>query len=64
MASMISKQTGKAIVAYVKYKYSRTVCLQYLSCYVALILVLLTVAYIIMTMHVFSMDNAGGDSST
>ena len=51
MARMISKQTGTAIVTYVEYKYSRTVCLQYLSCYVALILVLLTVAYIIMTMH-------------
>ena len=41
MARMISKQTGKAIVAYVEYKHSRTVCLQYLSCYVALILGLL-----------------------
>ena len=61
---MISKQTGTAIVTYVEYKYSRTVCLQYLSCYVALILVLLTVAYIIMTMHVFSMNTAGGDTST
>ena len=36
--SMLSKQTGKAIVAYVKYMYSRTVGLQYISCYVALIL--------------------------
>ena len=34
--SMLSKQTGKAIVAYVKYKYSRTEGLQYVSCYVAL----------------------------
>ena len=51
-------------MTYVEYKYSRTVCLQYLSCYVALTLVLLTVAYIIMTMHVFSMNTAGGDSST
>ena len=34
MARMISKQTaGKAIAAYVEYKYSRTVGLQYLSCY-------------------------------
>ena len=64
MASMISKQIGTAIVTYVEYKYSRTVCLQYLSCYVPLILVLLTVAYIIMTMHVFSMNTAGGDTST
>ena len=63
MARMISKQTaGKAIVAYVEYKYSRTVGLQYLSCYAALILVLLTIAYIIMTMHVFSVNTAGGDS--
>ena len=43
---MLSKQTGKVIVAYVKYKYSRTVGLQYISCYVALILGLLTIAYI------------------
>ena len=63
MARMISKQTGKAIVAYVDNKYSPTVGAQYLSCYVALILVLLTIAYIIMTMHVFSMNTAGGDSS-
>ena len=63
MARMISKQTGKAIVDYVDYKYSPTVGLQYLSCYVALILVLLTIAYLIMTMHVFSMNTAGGDSS-
>ena len=60
MACMISKQTGNAIVAYVDYTYSPTVCLQYLSCYVALILPLLTVAYIIMTMHAFSMNIAGG----
>ena len=45
-------------MAYVEYKYSRTVGLRYLSCYVALILVLL---YIIMKMHVFSMNTAGGD---
>ena len=38
---MISKQTGKATVAYVEYKHLRTVGLQYLSCYVALILGLL-----------------------
>ena len=63
MARMISKQTVKAIVAYVEYKYSRTVGLQYLSCYVALILVLLTISYIIMTMHVFSMNTACCDSS-
>ena len=63
MARMISKQTGKAIVAYVAYKYSPTVGLQYLSCYVALISVLLTIADLIMTMHVFSMNTAGGDSS-
>ena len=63
MARMISKQTRKAIVDYVEYKYSRTVGLQYLSCYVALILVLLTIAYIILTIHVFSMNTAGGDSS-
>ena len=37
-ARMISKQTRKATVAYVEYKHSRTVGLQYLSCYVALIL--------------------------
>ena len=41
----------------------RVLGLQYLSCYVALILVFLTIAYIIMTMHVFSMNTAGGDSS-
>ena len=60
--SMLSKQTGKAIVAYVKYKYSRTVGLQYNSCYVALILGLLTIAYI-MTVRVFIRNIAGGDSS-
>ena len=43
-----------------EYKYSRTV--QYLSCYVASILGLITIAYIIMTMHVFSMNMAGGDN--
>ena len=41
MACMISKQTRKATVAYVEYKHLRTVGLQYLSCYVALILGLL-----------------------
>ena len=41
MARMISKQTGKAIVAYVENQHSRTVDLQYLSCYVALIFGLL-----------------------
>ena len=51
--SMLSKQTGKAIVAYVKYMYSRTVGLQYISCYVALILGVLTIAYIILTVRVF-----------
>ena len=61
--SMLSKQTGKAIVAYVKYKYSRTAGLQYISCYVALILDLLTIAYIIMTVRVFIRNIAGGDSS-
>ena len=61
--SMLSKQTGKAIVAYVNYKYSRTVGLQYISCYVALILGLLTIAYIIMTVRVFIRNIAGGDSS-
>ena len=45
---------------FVEYKYSRTV--QYLSCYVALILGLMTIAYIIMTMHVFSMHMDGGDN--
>ena len=58
--SMLSKQTGKAIVAYVKHKY--TVGLQYISCYVALILGLLTIAYIIMTVRVFIRNIAGGDS--
>ena len=61
--SMLWKQTGKVIVAYVKYKYSRTVGLQYISCYVALILGLLTIAYIIMTVRVFIRNIAGGDSS-
>ena len=60
--SMLSKQTGKAIVTYVKHKYSRTVDLQYISCYVALILGLLTIAYIIMTVRVFIRNIAGGDS--
>ena len=64
MARVISKQTGNAIVAYVDYKYSPTVGLLYFSFYVALILVLLTIAYLIMTKHVFSMNTAGGDSST
>ena len=36
----------------------------YLSCYVALVLVSLTTAFIIIiTMHVFSMNTAGDDSS-
>ena len=36
----------------------------YLSYYVALVLVSLTTAFIIsITMHVFSMNTAGGDSS-
>ena len=61
--SMPSRQTGKAIVAYVKYKYSRTVGQQYISCYVALILGLLTIAYIIMIVSVFIRNIAGGDSS-
>ena len=61
--SMLSKQTGKAIVAYVKYKYPRTLGLQYISCYVALILGLLTIAYIIMTVRVFIRNIVGGDSS-
>ena len=61
--SMLSKQTGKAIVACVKYKYSRNVGLQYISCYVALILGLLTMAYIIMAVRVFIRNIAGGDSS-
>ena len=63
MTRMISKQTGNAILAYVEYEFSLIVGLQYLSCYVALILVLLTIAYIIMTMRVLSMNTAGGDSS-
>ena len=61
--SMLSKQTGKAIVAYIKYKYSRTVGLQYTSCYVAFIFGLLTISYIIMTVRVFIRNIAGGDSS-
>ena len=48
------KQTGKATL--VEYKYSR-------SCYVPLILGLLTIAHIIMTMRVFIRNIAGGDSS-
>ena len=63
MARTISKKTEKVIVAYVEYKYSHTVGLQYLSCYVALILILLTIAYIIMTMHVFSMNTAGNNNN-
>ena len=64
MALMISKQTQKATVAYIEYKHSRTVGLQYLSCYVALILSLLnTIAYIIMTIHVFIRNIGGGDST-
>ena len=61
--SMLSKHTGKAIVAYVKYKYSRTAGLQYISCSVSLILGLLTIAYIIMTVRVFIRKIDGGDSS-
>ena len=38
MARMISKQTRKPTVTYVDCKHSRTVGLQYLSCYVALML--------------------------
>ena len=38
---ILSKQTRKATMAYVEYKHSRTVGLQYLSCYGALILGLL-----------------------
>ena len=60
--SMLSKQTGKTILAYVKYKNSRTVGLPYISCYVALIFGLLTIAYIIMTVRVFISNIAGGDS--
>ena len=45
---------------FVEYKYSRTV--QYISYYVAVILGLITIAYIIMTMRVFSMNMAGGDN--
>ena len=60
MACMISKQTRKATVAYVEYKHSHTVGLQYLSCYVALILGLLI--YIIMTMRILIRNIAGGDS--
>ena len=45
---------------FVKYKYSSTV--QYLSCYVALILGLITIAYIIMAMHAFSTNIAGGNN--
>ena len=63
MTRMISRQTGNAIVADVECEFSPTVGLQYLCCYVAFILVLLTIAYIIMTMRVFSMNTAGGDSS-
>ena len=61
--SILSKQTGKVIVTYVKYKYSRTVGLQYISCYVAIILGLLTVAYKIMTVRVIIRNIAGGQSS-
>ena len=57
MARIIAKQTGKPRdLRLVEYKYSRT-------CYVALILGLLTIAYIIMTMRVFIRNIAGGDSS-
>ena len=43
--------------------HSRTVGLQYISCYVALILGLL-LPYIIMTMRVFIRNIAGGDSTS
>ena len=62
MARMLSKQTRKATVAYVEYKHSRTVGLQYLSCcYITFRLT--TVACTIMTMRVFIRNIAGGDSS-
>ena len=48
-------------MAYVECKHSRTVGLQYLSCYVALMLGLLLQSYIIMTMRVF-IRNVAGDS--
>ena len=72
---VLSKQTGlpswlsgtdinyvkRQRMTYVEYKYSHTV--QYLSCYDASILGLLTIyAYIIMTMHVFSMNITSGDN--
>ena len=62
MACMISKQTRKATVAYVEYKHSRTLGLQYLSC-CYIIFRLTTIAYTIMTMRVFIRNIAGGDSS-
>ena len=62
MARMISKQTRKVTVAYVEYKHSRTVGIQYLSCcYINFSLT--TIAYTIMTMRVFIRNIAGGDSS-
>ena len=51
--------SAKGWISLNEYKYSRTV--QYLSCYVASVLGLITIAYI-MTMHVFSMNMAGGDN--
>ena len=63
MARMILKQIRKATIACVEYKHSRTVGLQYLSCYVALILGLLLIAYTIAPMRVFIRNIAGGDSS-
>ena len=52
--------SAKGWISLNEYKYSRT--LQYLSCYVASILGLITIAYIIMTMHAFSMNMAGDDN--
>ena len=63
MARMISKQTGKATVGYVEDKYSRTEGLQYLSCYVALMLGFITNYSNIMKMRVFIRHIAGGDTS-
>ena len=66
MACMISKQTRNATVAYVEYKHSRTVCLQYFGCYFALFLGLLQYYSIHnnMTMHILLLirNIAGGDS--
>ena len=61
MACMISKQTRKATVAYVEYKHSRTVGLQYLLlCCINFRFT--TIAYIIMTMRILIRNIAGGDS--